>query len=391
MKFTVNRRVMLEHLKTMIKVVPKNSPTQELKGFLIEANEDDGYLYMTANNLEVAIQRKLKPNVETGGNFVMEAKLLVDILTLLGGDEVTFEEIKPGTIIVKSGSCVYTLRILNGRTYPRPEIPFPDTTVNLSDIKQMYSKTYAAAGGDVTSGVFMGIHFNINPNGFRLESCNARDIAIAENKMTCGGSMDFTLSKQTVSYLSAAAGNEEVEVGTSGPFVIFMKEGMLFSAKRISSEFVDVNKLLNSLEPVYTAALEGEKFKEEILNACDLASMGKETSYIKLEFGENSIDSSTANEVGSGTNYIPCVTVNSTFGLSNYYSASALKNALKTVENRIMLQLDKRGYILLEDECDKFMITPMSNMAVRNQLKKIEERKTNGKSTKSKRKVSQAA
>lgn len=203
--------------------------------------------------------------------------------------------------------------------------------------------------------------------------------------------MDFTLSKQTVSYLSAAAGNEEVEVGTSGPFVIFMKEGMLFSAKRISSEFVDVNKLLNSLELVYTAALEGEKFKEEILNACDLASMGKETSYIKLEFGENSIDSSTANEVGSGTNYIPCVTVNSTFGLSNYYSASALKNALKTVENRIMLQLDKRGYILLEDECDKFMITPMSDMAVRNQLKKIEERKTNGKSTKSKQKVSQAA
>ena len=45
---------MLEHLKTMIKVVPKNSPTHELKGFLIEANEDDGYLYMTANNLEVA-------------------------------------------------------------------------------------------------------------------------------------------------------------------------------------------------------------------------------------------------------------------------------------------------------------------------------------------------
>lgn len=56
MKFTVNRRTMLEHLKTMLPIVPKNAPVQELKGFLIEANEDDGYLYMTANNLEVAIQ-----------------------------------------------------------------------------------------------------------------------------------------------------------------------------------------------------------------------------------------------------------------------------------------------------------------------------------------------
>ena len=93
MKFTANRKIMLEYLKTMISVVPKTSPVQELKGFLVEANEDDGHLYLTANNQEVAIQRKFKPAVESGGNFVMEAKLLVDILTLLGGDDVVFEEL----------------------------------------------------------------------------------------------------------------------------------------------------------------------------------------------------------------------------------------------------------------------------------------------------------
>lgn len=71
MKFTANRRIMLEYLKTMISVVPKNSTIQELKGFLVEANEDDGYVYLTANNQEVAIQRKFKPIVETGGNFVI--------------------------------------------------------------------------------------------------------------------------------------------------------------------------------------------------------------------------------------------------------------------------------------------------------------------------------
>lgn len=391
MKFTVNRRIMLEHLKTMIKVVPKGSPMQELKGFLIEVNEDDGYLYITANNLEVAIQRKLKPNAETGGSFVMEAKLLTDILAFLDGDEVVFEEIKPGTVEVKSGKSVYTLRVLDSRAYPRPEIPFPDTTVNLSHIRQMYSKTYSAVGGESVSEVFKGIHFNISPNGFTLESCNARDIAVAGNKMSCGGSMNFTLSKQTVSYLSSAAGDEEIEVGTSGPFVTFMKEGMLFSSKRLSAEFVDVNKLLNSLKPAYAAAIDGERFKEEILNVCDLASVGKETSYIKLQFDENSINSSTLTEVGCAVNNIPCVTVNSTFGLSNYYSAAALKNALKTIESRIMLVLDKRGYMLVEDECNKFMITPMSDTAVRNQLKNIEEQKSKRKSGKAKQKALQAA
>ena len=75
MKFTVNRKIMLENLKTMFKVVPKTSPSKELTGFLVEVNEDDGFVYLTANNLESSIQRKMKPIVETGGTFVMNAKM----------------------------------------------------------------------------------------------------------------------------------------------------------------------------------------------------------------------------------------------------------------------------------------------------------------------------
>lgn len=164
MKFTVNRRTMAEHLKTMLPIVPKNTPIQELKGFLIEANEDDGYLYMTANNLEVAIQRKLKPQVETGGNFVMDARMLYDILTHLGGDEVLFEELKPGMIEIKSDSCTYTMPVLDSRIYPRPNIPFPDAILNICNVKQMYSKTYMTVGTGGTSESMRGIHFNISPN-----------------------------------------------------------------------------------------------------------------------------------------------------------------------------------------------------------------------------------
>lgn len=36
---------------------------------------------------------------------------------------------------------------------------------------------------------------------------------ITETKINCGKNMDFMLAKQTVSYLAAAAGNEELEVG----------------------------------------------------------------------------------------------------------------------------------------------------------------------------------
>lgn len=106
MKFTANRKVMLENLKTMFKVVPKSSPVHEMMGFLVEVNEDDGFVYLTANNMESSIQRKMKPNVETGGSFVMNAKMLIDILTVLGGTDVVFEEVKQGRIEIRAEKCV---------------------------------------------------------------------------------------------------------------------------------------------------------------------------------------------------------------------------------------------------------------------------------------------
>lgn len=375
MKFTVNRRTMLEHLKTMLPIVPKNAPAQELKGFLIEANEDDGYLYMTANNLEVAIQRKLKPRVEMGGNFVMDAKMLCDILTLLGNDEVLFEEIKPGTIIIESGNCTYTMPVLNSRIYPRPNIPFPDATSNICNVKQMYSKTYMAVGGNGAAESMRGIHFNIGTDGFKLESCNLRDIAITETKINCGKNMNFMLTKQTVSYLASAAGNEELEVGLCGSSVVFMKEGMLFSARRLSTDFVDINKILGALNTEYTAAVNGSALKEKILNICDVAAMGRETSYIRLDFEQNRIDYSTENETGSSSGNADCVTAPGTFGMAFSYSASDLKTAFKTVEDKMLIQLDKRGFMILSDESGKFMLTPLPESTVKRQLEKIKERK----------------
>lgn len=391
MKFTANRRIMLEYLKTMINVVPKNSPVQELKGFLVEANEDDGHLYLTANNQEVAIQRKFKPVVESGGNFVMEAKMLVDILTLLGGDDVVFEELKPGLIEIKAEKCVYTMKVLDSRIYPRPEIPFPDSTVHICGIKQMYSKTRATVGKDGASEALKGIHFKIQPNGFKAESCNVRDVAIATRQMNCGGSMDFTLPKQTLYYLASAAGDDELEVGLSGPYVVFMKEGMLFSSRRLANEFVDVSKILNALQSVYKSVVEGDDFKNEILGTCDIASMGAETSYVKLDFGENKIEMSTMNEVGSGSHSVNCVMVEGNAGSSFYYPAADLKDIFKTVEGKMIVQLDKRGYLLVFDKCNQFMLTPMPQQSVMKQFTKIEERKKNPKAAKKTEEVPKAA
>lgn len=374
MKFTANRKILLEYLKSMQKVVPKNPTVNELKGFLVEVNEDDGYVYLTANNLESAIQRKVKVNIETGGNFVMTAKMLVDILTVLDGTDVEFNEVQPGLITIKAGNCTYTMSVMSDRIYPRPEMPFPEDTVKISGLKLLYSKTAATVPTGEANKSLEGIHMDITEKKLRTVSCNRTCISIAEKEYECGGKLSFTLTKASMMHLASAVGNDdELEVGISGAFAVFMKEGMMFSARMLSAEYVDTEALLNSVVPIYTAKVEFDDFKERVLNMCDVSSLGKERSYVKMNFNSGKISMETLNECGMGSGELDVVCINEEQECSFFYPSNQLKDIFKTLDGTLILQVDKRGYMLVLNRNSKFMITPMSAYAVQKQAEQIEE------------------
>lgn len=380
MKFTVNRKIFLEYLKSIIRIVPKSSPVKELTGFLIEANEDDGYLYVTATDLDTAVQRKLKPVVETGGKFVMKAKPLVDILDVLDGTDVVFKEIKPGVIEIKGGSCLYTMHVLSAGTYPRPELPFPDDTVKVTGIKQLYAKTCAVAAKEEVSDVLSGIHIEIKPESLRAVSCDSKGIAMSSRESSCGGNLSFTIPKVPLSYLAAAIGNDdELEVGINGPFVTFMKESLFFSTKRLMKEYVNADGILSSFNAIYAAKADFHELKDRITNICNIARMGNETSYIKIRFKENKIEIETQNDVGGGYEECGAVMINGK-ECCFYYPANMLKDIFRTVEGTLIVQVDRRGYLLVFDKYNKYMMTPIREEFAEKQAKKFAEKKRAGKS-----------
>jgi len=375
MKFKVNRKIMLEHLKSMHKVVPKSSAVQELKGFLLEANEDDGYVYLTANNLEAAVQRKFKAEIENGGSFIIDAKMLINMLALLDGDDVSICETKKGIAEIQSGNCVYTIKVMDAKIYPRPEMPFPEDTVRITGLKQMYLKTNAAVAKGETSKVLTGIHVDINENSVRAVGCDSRSIAVCARNMKCGGVLSFTLHKNVFSYLAAVAGDDELEVGKCGPYIIFMKQGMLFSAKPLMYEYVDIDMMLKSIKREYMAKIDFDELQGAISYVTDIAKMGSEASYIKFEFTDTSINVSNSNDVGSGNTSIPAVVVESGGNKEYYYPAGMLRDIFKTVGGTILLQLDKRGYMMVFDKYNKYMLTPIREASVKKQSEKFAEKR----------------
>ena len=69
MRATTNRKIMHEITKSMLSLIPRRSVIDETRCFLIEANEDDGSITVTANNMESAMQWKFAASIEAGGKI----------------------------------------------------------------------------------------------------------------------------------------------------------------------------------------------------------------------------------------------------------------------------------------------------------------------------------
>lgn len=377
MKFTVNRETLLKYMKSMLLIVPQTSPVEELEGFLFEANENDGCLYLTANNLECAARIQIHAKVEIGGNFVMKAKSITGYIDALSGEDVTFLEIKPGIVTLQSGRCIYTLQAIDATSYPKPQAPMPETVFHTKGLNSLYAKTVAVVPHNPTSKSLEGIHVEVSPKEVRAVSCSGTCIAAARIECNGGGKLDFTLNKKIFARVAAIVEDEDVDVGISGAYVVFTKDGVLIQARRLANEFVDVDKLFAVVKPVYEAKIEQQDIQGRLANICDIAGLGKEKGYIKLDFKESAIEMSTETDIGIGCETVRAVRTDSGKEYSFYYKASFLRNIFKTVDGTMIVQVTDKGYMMLFNRNCKYFVTSVSDVqAEKKKTKKAKATKT---------------
>lgn len=364
MRFTIDRKIFCEMLKSMIRVVPAVSVISELMCFKIEANEDDGCVYLTANNLECAIQRKYKANVEEAGSALLKARLLLGIVERLGRDDVTVSVNESFHLHIECGTTVYELVGMDPKGFPETVIPFPEDIVKLSGLKQLYERTSFAVSTDKDKPALKGIHLEANDKRVRMTACDARRMSVAEAKREGTGVLDVILPKSTIAGLvSAITYDDELEAGNCGARVVFMKEGLLFSACIVPETYIDADRLLSSVKHVFLAKVDNEKFKIHAERIADMANMGERTSPVKIELTNASIRISTENDVSCGMEEIEAVVLEHGGDMTFYYQPKHIKELFKAVTGETIISVSDVGYLLAMDECTRYMVSPRAKPA----------------------------
>src|SRR3954464_11220687 len=122
MKVSTSRSALFTELQTVTRAASTRSAVQALSGVQLTAK--GGAVELRATDMEIGLRVPLEGETVRDGAVVLPARLLVDVVRALPGDEVTLE-LRPRERDVElvAGAATFPIRTLRLEAFP----PFPET------------------------------------------------------------------------------------------------------------------------------------------------------------------------------------------------------------------------------------------------------------------------
>lgn len=384
MKFTVNRLLMHEAVKTVIKIISKNKEIPEISGILIEADADSGILTVTGIDIRTHIQRRLRSeHIEESGSIIL-TPILAEILRLLGGETVSFECDKRLGIKIQSSRACYTVPFFEASAFPKLRIPFPEDTIQIKGINSLIKRTVFATDGTITDyakASFSYVKLSFEDGVTRAEATYGSCMAVVSSPHCADGNLEMILHEKALHILSGIVrADEELYVGIVGKYAIFMKEDLFFSTMMFTGRYVEASKLIDKIAPAYGATVDARRLFDSIDHAATVFETGDD-KYInfRIEANKMCIQAKTAaRSVAASVDTIDSVP---TPPEGFHYHPRLLTDCLRHMTGPVKLSIDTRGFILMEANGCRYFVCPRGAAHIKEN-KSEEKKKPKSKTTK---------
>lgn len=347
MKITINRLEALSLAKAAESIVPSKAAMDELRCVLLECGED-GKLTMAATNNEVALERRMPAQVMEAGALLINAKLFANMLGVLGGETVSIWGEDGRQAEITSGSCHYTIPVLSVSNYPRAEIPFPEDTVTIKNIPHMAARTIFAASENEGKPTMRCVKLVFTSDGLKAVSYDGSRLASAKGDSRGEASASLLIPAASLNKLARLVGNrDELDVGTTGKSVVFMKEDFLFSARLLAGEHVDDDLLLRSVQSSFTILTDAAALYDTV-SAVSVAA--DDYGVLSLRFAGNRIRVRCEGANCSSARDLEVVALSGTPEGEYWYSALQPSQCLAALGGTLMLEVGQNGVLVMRTD-----------------------------------------
>src|SRR3954447_25922002 len=183
MKLSTRRDLLFAQLQTVTRAASTRSAVQALSG--VQILVQGGAIELRATDMEIGLRVPLEGEVTREGAVVLPARLLVDVVRALPGEEVTLE-LRPveQDVEILGGTASFYIRTLRLEDFP----PFPEVEGDHVEVPgeasvATVSKVARSASRDETRPVLTGILVSATTDELRMVATDSYRLSVKETKL----------------------------------------------------------------------------------------------------------------------------------------------------------------------------------------------------------------
>jgi DNA polymerase III subunit beta len=358
MRVVCGKDELAEKLQVVGRGVSTRTTVQILAGIMLRAA--GARLHLSATDMEISLRVSFDAQVEDEGAVVVPGRLLVDIVRLLPGGEVTLEHgPEDGVARLTCGSASYALNTYGPEDFPRlPEVdPETSFTVDREAFLDTIARVSRSASRDESRPVLTGVLVRFEGGKVVMAATDSYRLSVKETELAQGPPQELEAivparALAELARIGQATESETIEVGVQENQIVFGVDGVWLTARRIDGQFPNYRQLL----PEQFEA-EVQLPREELLDVVrrtGLLAQRKSPLRLRFEDGELTVSAQTQ-DIGEARESLPVSYAGEALEIG--FNAEFLRDGLESVTDetvRLKLISPLRPG-LLHGESDDFL------------------------------------
>ena len=249
MKFSVLTNDFSSVVFNMLSAVTAKTSDEIVSGIYIK-NISDNVIELRAYNFEFCIHKRMEAQVDTGGEILVNAKLLSEGLRRFRNEITKLSTDENNNIIIVNGKTSIKCSGLNAGEFPESFIIDEDKTVKVSikggDFKNLISSvSYATMQGGANI-VYGGVKVEIKDKKIIFAAVDGFRLAIKKSNIDSSEEFSFICPVRTLNEVSKFIKDEEdtVEIINDSKNILFKINDFEIYGTLIASEFIDYEKII---------------------------------------------------------------------------------------------------------------------------------------------------
>jgi DNA polymerase-3 subunit beta len=309
MKLSLSVSHLLTQLQTASRVASTRSAVQALSGVMISA-QPEHTPELLATDMEIGLRVPLSAEVARPGSAVLPARLLLDVVRSLSGEQLTMElRTAEQDIELICGATTFHLRTLRAEDFPTLPSPSSETRITLpmGAFMETVSRVARSASRDETRPVLTGILMSASGQELRMVATDSYRLSVKETALEASlpDALEANIPARALQELvriAQQAPGDSVSVSVGQNQAIFELGEIVLSSRLIDGQFPNYRQLLpESVE--HELRLSSAEVTDVVRR---ISLLAQKNAPLRLSFSEGTLTiSAQTPDVGEASEAIP--------------------------------------------------------------------------------------